>query len=463
MDEEDGELFAQALASRNNRPSAMSSETDENGNVVYRTTSNQSSAEPIGSKSNPSIATESLITREDLQELCRWVPLRLSKEERRLLLLLEGALQISEYTDNVDVARNNFGYGHGRGYSGEDALLHEMREFCRLVIGLYASTNLRDIADDIEARHDPFEFRDLLRRVFEVGRRYKIQNPTKMRTTYGKLMHILMDAVQPSMAREIGANMYTPTHSVYSLLAPYEEAAQAFLTDADLLPAASPIDAGRGIQHFVDGATRKKTHAGFSNGGPEGPDVDLVEQAAHNQALRREKHEAIERLFRRHAQNEDGSGGKIPKEIVQRCLDSIDDALAFLSVSTASVEAMIDLLLHFFDPHDDGGGARNKSLQLRYGSGGSRLSHSHSQQFKFVLQTLLLWKQIIRDMYKLWHLTDADLIGSGGHYVLRNTGQGMNRVQSAPKLQGAMSRILSKVKGEVRRAVCAIPACSSQT
>ena len=81
---------------------------------------------------------------------------------------------------------------------------------------------------------------------------------------------------------------------------------------------------------------------------------------------------------------------------------------------------------------------------------GSRLSHSHQQQFKFVLQTLLLWKEIIRNMYKLWSLTDQDLIGSGGHYVLRNTGQGMNRVQAAPKLQAAMSQILSKVQNEVR-------------
>ena len=45
----------------------------------------------------------------------------------------------TRYTDNVDVARNNFGYGQGRGYGGQDAMVHEMREFAQLVVGLYVA------------------------------------------------------------------------------------------------------------------------------------------------------------------------------------------------------------------------------------------------------------------------------------------------------------------------------------
>jgi hypothetical protein len=52
----------------------------------------------------------SRLTNADLVALVPLVPVRLADDERRLLHLVEGALNISEYTDRVDVAGNMAGY-----------------------------------------------------------------------------------------------------------------------------------------------------------------------------------------------------------------------------------------------------------------------------------------------------------------------------------------------------------------
>ena len=127
----------------------------------------------------------------------------------------------------------------------------------------------------------------------------------------------------------------------------------------------------------------------------------------------------------------------------------------------------------------------------------SRLSHSHTQQFYFVMQTMLLWREVLSNIFTLWNLAEDDFINGacgfeifvgwtqsfitsgvscreGQYYRLQNTGQGLHRVQpvsglpdlqngisgvatftfavllQAPGLADAMSRILSKVKKDLR-------------
>ena len=57
------------------------------------------------------------------------MPLRLTAEERELLVLLEGALDVSEYTGNVDV------YGYGKLQKQEDGL----SDFIGVLLGLLVS------------------------------------------------------------------------------------------------------------------------------------------------------------------------------------------------------------------------------------------------------------------------------------------------------------------------------------
>lgn len=63
------------------------------------------------------------------------------------------------------------------------------------------------------------------------------------------------------------------------------------------------------------------------------------------------------------------------------------------------------------------------------GRGGARLSHNHERQYVYVLQSLSLWSEIAADMFKLWYLSEQDLLSKKNRYRLQDTGQGLNRVQ----------------------------------
>ena len=52
--------------------------------------------------------------------------------------------------------------------------------------------------------------------------------------------------------------------------------------------------------------------------------------------------------------------------------------------------------------------------------GGACLSHDHATQFTFVYQSLSLWREIMRNMPKLWLLADSDMLNES--YRLCDTG-----------------------------------------
>jgi len=323
---------------------------------------------------------------------CQAIPLRLTEEERTLLHILEGALDVSEYTDNVDVSSNMFGWRSmfDNNNNKEGRMKKELLEFFAFVHGLYVCSSLRNGKKLIDGR----KFRDnasFLAKVFEIGRRYKIMNPDKMRSTYGKLMYILMD---------------TAAHD---------------LVDYDVI-----VDI-----RTVDGEFRKVS--GIYS------DPLLIEATKNTNSAE----EVAGKMRARSALVEKYVCGDVDKEMMVRCLDSISDANNYILFNRDPVEKMITYLKTHFDSKH--AGHQETDLEIRYGMGGSKLSHGHGTQYVYVLQSLTLWSEIQNEMYWLWINADADLLSRKG-YNLCNTGQGLQRVQGAPNVSRCMSTILGRVQ-----------------
>ena len=135
------------------------------------------------SKPSPSAAPEIGSSVGDWYlERAKYIPLRLALPERKYLRLLEAALNVSEYTDKIDTI--------GFGLSKAKRIVHQIRELCAIMSGLVMAADYKQGQDlftdkDFQANEEFFQ------KVFELGRRHKIMNPDKMRSTYGKLIYLL--------------------------------------------------------------------------------------------------------------------------------------------------------------------------------------------------------------------------------------------------------------------------------
>mmetsp|Transcript_9483 Transcript_9483/g.22114 ORF Transcript_9483/g.22114 Transcript_9483/m.22114 type:complete len:398 (+) Transcript_9483:439-1632(+) len=264
---------------------------------------------------------------------------------------------------------------------------------------------MRDGRKLLTGERAPNDAADFYASVFEVGRRFKIMSPDKLRSTYGKLVHVLMDAAQPDVRQMIGFSCVEPIQSVYGVL-----------LEADLLDLLEDPELSVATFQIVGG-----------------------DQARHAQ----NKAEAVLHLCAKYAPL---SNGRLAECDVERILHSLGDANAFLAFNRRPVERMLELLREHFPPK--AAQTPEHSLCITIGREGARLSHSHSTQFAFVDQSLRLWNEIMSDFYRLWTLAEEDLLDGHG-YRLRDTGQGLNRVKDAPKVSSAMHRILNKVQASV--------------
>lgn len=329
-----------------------------------------------------------------IKEHSRFVPMRLTIEERKMLRLLEAALNVSEYTDKVDIIVYS---------SKAKRMVAQLKEMCSILAGLVVATNMKT-GQNLLQEKDFASNADWYKMVFEIGRRYKIMNPEKMRDSFGKLMYMIMDSRLPEVKEAMEFDLYKPINTVYSYL---EERGALNLLDDELV-----------LQAVVEIIPTGK------------------KQSAVQMEIKR-KERAIEQLASRYA-----SSLSISKEDIRQCLYSIGDYHAYLRANCLPVEEMITMLDKNFDPDRITG---DYSLGISMGRGGARLSHNHFKQYHYVKQSLTLWSQIMRDMFMLWTLADHDLVSdSNNRYRLADTGQGLNRIKACPHLSRAMHGIIRK-------------------
>lgn len=123
--------------------------------------------------------------------------------------------------------------------------------------------------------------------------------------------------------------------------------------------------------------------------------------------------------------------------------------VSYLGGNRRPIDTMIRLLTRYFNPDKIepgyslaiGGAAEPSDSSSSSSSGGGggagdgaatkkgpRLTHSHARQFHFVLQSLMLWRAVTHDMFRLWVLAEQDLLdqSQGNAYKLTDTGQGMS-------------------------------------
>jgi len=221
-----------------------------------------------------------------------------------------------------------------------------------------------------------------------------------MRSQYGKLVYLLQDAVQEEVAEMLEFSCVIPIKTVYSRLE--EVGLVDLLKDKYMALATGEILAE----------------------GKERPEIDRAIRLKEN---------AITHIAKKYECD------KLGEEDIRQLLLSIGDNHSYLRFNRDPCDKMLEFLTTLFSPDKI---TEPYSLAIQASVDGARLTHDHSMQYHFALQSLTLWRDILHDMYKLWMLSEDDLLDPNNAYELKQTGQGLHRIQQAPRTNKALRQIL---------------------
>eukprot|EP01107_Rhizomastix_libera_P016272 TRINITY_DN666_c0_g1_i3.p1 TRINITY_DN666_c0_g1~~TRINITY_DN666_c0_g1_i3.p1 ORF type:complete len:748 (-),score=191.42 TRINITY_DN666_c0_g1_i3:75-2318(-) len=344
-------------------------------------------------------------------EQAKYIPVRLTLKERKLLRLLESTLAVCNYVDYVDnpvFASTSATETALPPNLASRRLQTQLRLICSILTGLVVSNDYAAGQELIKDK-DFAKYEAFFQTVFEIGRRYKVLNPDKMRTQYAKLLYLLQDCMNPEIKKLLGFTAVKPIVTVYSFL--QERGALNVLSDK-----------------YIETATHEI----------------IPKKTTSREAIQREikkKERAVKLISKKYSRE-----GVSEDELVN-CLYSIGEYHCFLRFNRDPVSNVMALLQQRY-PADAPTG-KHDSLSITEGEEGARLTHSHERQYAFCLQSLRLWRDIQHNMFLLWILAERDLLMSEHLYVLRHTGQGVHRVQHCPCTYRAMQSILQSAQRSV--------------
>jgi hypothetical protein len=389
--------------------------------------------------------------RKTVSERAKYIPLRLSMGERKLLRLVEAAMHCCDYTTIVD-----------QPYKSRTRRIHQqVKNVLSFLRGLVTACDYAAGQRLASRQDDPAayaEYMTFLRQVLEIARRHKIMNPEKMRTEYGKLIYLMQDAVRLEQdglldygtedgdedeEEEEGEddddycshnndNHGRKLRFATSLVAPIQTVYRF-------------LDERKGLALLRDKNIEIATEEILATPGKSRAMVD-------NQIRRKER--AVVQLKRQYQST------SLSTDDIHLCLYSICDNNSFLNSNRVPIDKVIDFLKSNFSPtadkqsscsDEDGIDHDEFSLAIVKGEQGARLSHSHERQYYFALQSLTLWRDIIDDFFRLWSMAEQDLLNPSIAYKLEDTGQGMQRVQQSPYTYKAMQVILAEVQRTVQQ------------
>ncbi|CAI5714720.1 unnamed protein product [Peronospora destructor] len=144
----------------------------------------------------------------EMLERAKYIPLRLTYEERKLLRALEAVLCVSSYTDKLDTPKF---------LPAAKRVRAQLQDLCGFLSALAVALDYKAGQELLDEKKfaDNAEF---FQEIFELGGRYKIMNPEKMRGEYGKLMYLLQDAVSPELQELLGFSCLRKIRTVYDVV-----------------------------------------------------------------------------------------------------------------------------------------------------------------------------------------------------------------------------------------------------